>query len=270
MKTFLRHKSTRHRIGKCRQSSSTSDLIQGPALLKTTAHRPRPSLFSLPGLRSLPYWSQYDDAANTTRIAYSDPTVTQIVQHLESNWASVRDEYDTVKANVKSDYDTQTEHATLHEGQWDWRSYVSKGRQLPEFKQQFPTTTKIMEDIEDQLFVDLPFGYSFLSTLHAQSRIKPHTSPMNLRLRIHLGLHIPKSDCGISVGGIEQQWRESKCVVLDDSFTHHVWNNHPTTDRVVFLVDIWHPDISVPERTEIINMFKEAKAKGWFKAPEAK
>jgi aspartyl/asparaginyl beta-hydroxylase (cupin superfamily) len=258
-------------------SSTSADLIQGPALLKTSAHRPRPSLFTLPGLRSLPYWSQYsssdrqpedgsaaDMATAATQIAYADPTVTAIVRHLEGHWQTIRDEYDAQKASLPSDYDVQTEHATLHQGQWDWRSYMRKGEKRPDFAQHFPATTRVLNDLDEHLFQSLPFGYAFLSTLAPASRIQAHTSPMNLRLRIHLGLHVPHDgDCGISVGGIRQAWSESKCLVLDDAFTHHVWNE-TKSDRVILLVDIWHPDIGQQERAEIITMFQAAKDKGWF------
>jgi Aspartyl/Asparaginyl beta-hydroxylase len=244
------------------QHHCSADLIQGPALLKTSAHRPRPSLFSIPGLRSLPFWSQYG-VDGASRIAYSDPTVLGIVNHLESNWYHIRNEYDDQRATTPSDYDTQSEHATLHEGQWDWRSYMRNGEKLPDFAIRFPETTKVLNALNDHLFTGTPFGYSFLSTLHKHSRIKAHTSPMNLRLRIHLGLHVPKGDCGISVGGIQQPWLESKCLVLDDAFVHHVWND-TASDRVILLVDVWHPDIVSQERAEIVSMFQEAKAKGWF------
>jgi Aspartyl/Asparaginyl beta-hydroxylase len=249
-----------------RFSNSSADLIQGPALLKTSAHRPRPSLFTLPGLRSLPYWSQYCKDDGATQIAYADPTVMEIVNHLESNWRTIRDEYDAQHATSTSDYDVQTEHATLHEGKWDWRSYLRKGEKRPEFPLHFPATTKVMDAMDEHLFTGLPFGYCFLSTLSPASRIKAHTSPMNLRLRIHLGLHVPTTGhCGISVGGIQQAWIESKCLVIDDAFTHHVWND-TAADRVILLVDIWHPDIGQQERAEIVSMFREAQAKGWFAA----
>eukprot|EP01083_Nonionella_stella_P272124 922562_1 len=77
-------------------SSSLSDLpppdaaqiIQGPSLLaNTNVHRPSPSMFFLPGLRSLPFWTSpptAEDDPSKVSIAYGDPAVTSIVKHLEA------------------------------------------------------------------------------------------------------------------------------------------------------------------------------------------
>jgi len=35
--------------------------------------------------------------------------------------------------------------------------------------------------------------------------------------------------------------------VFDDSFEHEVWNNS-TESRVILLVDVWHPELTLNER----------------------
>jgi hypothetical protein len=101
------------------------DIIQGPSLLRTAVHRPRPALLFLPGLRSLPFWTQWDAKNNTNRVAYQDPAISKVVAHLESNVEAIRSEYHRVATGRKSDYQTDTEH-TLHHGQWDWHTHMSK------------------------------------------------------------------------------------------------------------------------------------------------
>jgi hypothetical protein len=43
-----------------------------------------------------------------------------------------------------------------------------------------------------------------------------------------------------------------------------VWN-HTNEERVILLIDLWHPDLQVEEIQAIEEMFGEAKKKGWIK-----
>lgn len=262
----------------------TANVVQGPSLLQTSIPRSSPSLMFLPGLRSLPFWTSYDAKTDTNRVAYQDPTLTMVVNHLEANVDTIRQEYNKVAPTLESDYkhDAANEHS-LHKGKWDWHSCMTKGEMQGHFGQYFPETTKILQALRQTpdnglpthlLLEDIPFGYAFFSTLHPQSKIEAHVSPMNLRWRIHLPLQVPVNaaevdgeegmpKCGIRVGNQVQTWTENKAMVLDDSYDHEVWNN---TDhkRVLFLLDMWHPDIGLKERKDIVGMFKHAKKEGWF------
>jgi len=123
------------------------------------------------------------------------------------------------------------------------------------------------------LFDGTPFGYAFFSTLHAHSKINAHTAPMNLRLRLHLPLIVPtkaegeeeesRPACGIRVGNITRRWQAGKALVLDDCFEHEVWNS-TNSERVLLLVDVWHPDVTMQERDETRAMFRGATAQGWL------
>lgn len=132
-----------------------------------------------------------------------------------------------------------------------------------------------------------PFSFCFFSTLHGQSSIKAHSGPMNLRLRMHLPLIVPSKDkddsttapppsrsesgsssqlpkTGIQVADQVREWYEGSAIVLDDSYVHEVWNNTDQS-RVLFLLDLWHPDIKMEEREKIAKMFAHAREKGWIK-----
>lgn len=91
---------------------------------------------------------------------------------------------------------------------------------------------------------------------------------MNLRLRIHLPLIVPSpnddTDCGIRVGNMTRPWTTDKALVLDDSYNHEVWNR-TKEQRVLLLVDIWHPDVTLAEKQEIVAMFQEARQQGLWK-----
>jgi hypothetical protein len=250
---------------------NSCDVVQGPNLLRTCAPRPSPSLMFLPGLRSLPYWTSVQGDEN--RVAYGDPIVTSAVEYLQANVETIRNEYLSVAQDKKlaSDY-TDTGHQQLHQGKWEWHSYLNKGSVQGHFAFHFPQTSKILNELrqENLLFEGTPFGFCFFSSLHGNSRIQPHVSPMNLRLRVHLPLIVPKEDptdqeikCGMKVGPIARQWKEGKALVFDDAYEHSVWNE---TDqlRVLLLVDMWHPDINIEERKEIVKMFQDARQKGMW------
>jgi Aspartyl/Asparaginyl beta-hydroxylase len=268
--------------------ATAADIVKGPSLLRTSHRaRPRPSLLHLPGLRSLPYWTQVKAGNPANIVAYGDPSVSAVVQHLDAHWESILQEFNAVSSTLPSDYQTDTEHHILHDGKWDWHSYMTKGvvvnGQKAAFLDKFPVTTSVLNALRsgnedtasslcsNQLFEGTPFGYAFFSTLHSQSSIKAHTAPMNFRLRIHLPLSVPLSapdaterpTCGMRVGNVVREWTKGKSLVLDDSFEHEVWND-TAERRVLLLVDVWHPDVTLQERQEIIAMFQDAKEKGWL------
>jgi len=138
----------------------------------TGVHRPSPSLFHLPGLRSLPFWtspvntSSDEQQQRRHRIAFNDPLITHAVEHVESNFNDIRAEYfDAVLGQsneinpstgvakpLEPDYDTATkggEHAddALHTGSWDWHSYIQNGVKNEEFKVRCPKTAQVVDDV---------------------------------------------------------------------------------------------------------------------------
>lgn len=276
-------------------SDDQSTIVGGPSLLtQTGVHRPSPSLFYLPGLRTLPFWTAPDDSSKL-RIAFNDTSIKHAVEHVESNYKSIRQEYfgavlgqgtstDPLSGEIakplEPDYDLANkggEHAdgALHTGQWEWHSYILNGDKNNEFQDRCPVTAAVVDDLEKEgLLFKSPFSFSFFSTLHGNSSIQPHTGPMNLRLRVHLPLIVPKSTsaedsnrnrplAGIRVADQTREFREGSALVLDDSYVHEVWNEGDSP-RVLFLFDLWHPDVHLEERERINNMFSYAKDQGWI------
>lgn len=250
--------------GSGNEEKAIASLVQGPSLLVTSLHRPNPTLISLLGLRSLPFWTSFDGTTN--RVAYQDPMITHVVEYLEKNITTFKDEYEAQQSNVSSDYVTGGEHdKTLHTGTWDWRSYMLQGCVQSDFVKHFPESSRVLQKLRDDglLFEGTQFGFCFFSTLYPKSSIQPHSAPMNFRLRFHLPLDVPPN-CGIRVGRVSRDWVAGKALVLDDSYEHEVWNDSDKT-RVLLLVDVWHPDVKPQEKEEIIAMFQYAQDRGWIK-----
>lgn len=166
-----------------------------------------------------------------------------------------------------------------------------KGQFQDAFRQQCPETARILHELHRQsaLMAGTPFSFAFFSTLHPGAEIAAHTAPANLRIRCHLPLIVPpfppkdepdprtggRGDyetledakaavpCGLRVGDMIRHWEEGKCVVFDDAYEHEVWNR-TAQERVLLLVDFWHPEIEPEERQAILNMFDFARQQGWM------
>jgi aspartate beta-hydroxylase len=78
------------------------------------------------------------------------------------------------------------------------------------------------------------------------AHITAHCGPSNVSLTLHLGLSVPP-ETEIRVGDETRRWQEGKCLVLDDSFEHEVWNRGERT-RFILLLEVWHPDLTEVEK----------------------
>jgi aspartyl/asparaginyl beta-hydroxylase (cupin superfamily) len=57
---------------------------------------------------------------------------------------------------------------------------------------------------------------------------------------------VPDADCAIRVAEETRHWQQGSCLVFDDSLLHEAWN-HTDQERVVLIVDLWHPGLSDTE-----------------------
>lgn len=221
------------------------------------ANRQRPTLFFVPSLRASPVWTLADLPAPQQRG----------LRALQASAQRLLAEYDAMQTTMPSDYSTRDatrqdgEHK-LHEGAWDWHSYVKKGERQAAFAAHCPDTARLLEGVPG-LMTDLPFGFAFFSTLHAGSKIAAHTAPCNLRVRVHLPLRVPptagpNASCGMELAGERLSWRAGELMLFDDSYEHAVWNSTEQA-RVLLLLDLWHPEVSEVERGAIRDMFRQAQ-----------
>ncbi len=86
-----------------------------------------------------------------------------------------------------------------------------------------------------------PSGLAYFSRLGPDSRASRHRGPTNVRLRCHLGIDLPDSECGITVDGVSYSWKNGRRLGFDDSLPHEAWNDS-IRERLVLIVDLWHPD----------------------------
>ena len=57
------------------------------------------------------------------------------------------------------------------------------------------------------------------------------------------------------MAGDARPWEEGKMVIFDDSYEHEAANLSKEMERVILLIDIWHPELVPTEIAQIQNMF---------------
>ena len=170
---------------------------------------------------------------------WHDPGEFPIVGYLESNFPAIRAE---ILALEGTSFHRESERIA-RTGDWDVAFLYERGRRHDEVCDACPVTT---QGIEAYATIRTTAGLIYVSRMRPMTHIAPHRGPTNLRLRCHLAVSVPTGDCAIRVGEETRRWREGKCLVFDDFLVHEAWN-HTDEDRVVLIVDLWHPGLTVTE-----------------------
>jgi hypothetical protein len=144
---------------------------------------------------------------------------------------------------------------------WTVYPFYHMGVDVEPLTKRCPRTSAIVNSLPN-VCLDYPWGDALLSVQGAQSRLPPHCSVDNLRLRCHLGIRIPDG-AGISVGGEEREWSEGRCLLFEDSFEHSVWNPSHVR-RIVLIVDFWHPDLTPVEVRALTAGFRKSEVREIF------
>lgn len=217
-------------------------------------HRPCPSLLCIPGLYQQPFYNLED----------LPPTLSTSLSALASQAPSLLKDYTALKhSHPQGDYSDEGEHK-LHSGSWTWHSAIQRGQWSADFGVQAPLSTSLIGSIPGLMTGGLPWAYAFFSNMKPGSEISPHFGPTNTRLRVHIPLTVPTGDIGIECGGERREWVVGTPLVFDDSFVHKTWNK-TKEERVVLLLDVWHPSLSLEEREDVEKLFQRAKKEGWLK-----
>jgi len=111
-----------------------------------------------------------------------------------------------------------------------------------------PTTLALLEGVPQPLVAGAGPNAMF-SLLAPNTRIPPHVGVSNARLVCHLPLIVPEG-CWFRVGAQTRHWRRGEAFVFDDTIEHEAMNPSDQL-RVVFIFDVWHPDLSAVERDAV-------------------
>lgn len=184
------------------------------------------SLYNVDHLKGQPVWTKEETGES------------QGLNLLEKYWESVRDEALALLKDNQQGFEPEAENLQ-DKGDWKQFELYRQGRRLSGCDKA-PNTCALIEQIPS--IRTNKRGQVKFSVMYPGTHVHPHSGPTNCRLRAHLGLKVPKGDLKIRVAKETLEWREGKIFVFDDSFDHEVWHNGDA-ERVVLIVDLWHPEL---------------------------
>jgi aspartate beta-hydroxylase len=207
--------------------------------------------------------------------AFHDPSGSRPVQVLESAWEAIREEALALDDDTQLDYTIASKPVRSLRRPWTllkrrappraWTVYPfwHMGVDVESVTRRCPRTMAVLRTLPG-LCVEYPWGDAIFSVQGPHSRLPPHCSVDNLRLRCHLGLRIPPGT-GIRVGPETRAWAEGKCLLFEDAFEHEVWN-HSGERRIVLIADFWHPDLTPAETRALTAGFMKREVREIFLA----
>ncbi|NXS98883.1 ASPH hydroxylase, partial [Jacana jacana] len=190
------------------------------------------SLYNVKGLKAQPWWTARETG------------YTELVKSLEKNWKLIRDEGLAVMDKKRSLFLPEDENLR-EKGDWSQFTLWQQGRKNENACKSVPKTCALLERFPEA--TGCRRGQIKYSIMHPGTHVWPHTGPTNCRLRMHLGLVIPKEGCRIRCAQENRTWEEGKVLIFDDSFEHEVWQDAENY-RLIFIVDVWHPELSAQQR----------------------
>lgn len=213
-------------------------------LLDVAAAKSRKVSGFYPGLREDSFWR---------------PEQFELSTALQREFPSIREEIEALDPNQFHDEAERIQRT----GQWQVLMLLEAGRWHEENLKSLPVISRILKQSEE---VRLAGGLAYLSRLSPGTVVAPHTGPTNMRLRLHFAIRVPDGDCAMRVADSERHWVEGESTVFNDFLQHEVWNR-TDGERLILLVDVWHPDITPQERKllEAIHWMAEQHGQGLLK-----
>jgi len=171
-----------------------------------------------------------------------DPSRFPVCAELEKRFNMIVDELREISAEAF--FPESETDAVPRQGDWRILPVYAMGHRYEHTARSLPTIVDIVENLGG---ITTLGGAVFVSRLPAGASVGSHRGPTNTRVRCHLGVQIPSGDCGIEVDGERRVWDEGQCLMLNDHLVHSVWNN-TEKERIVLVLDVWHPDLTATER----------------------
>ena len=220
--------------------------------LETGAFRLLSYLRSVQSQRSESAGNWYPELS---RKAWHDPAQFSLTRELESRFSEIRAE----ALQVEPEHYYEEAENIGRTGSWQVCMFYEQGRRNDFVCRQCPAIASILDHHPS---IRRGAGLIYLSKMSPRTHVTAHQAHSNLRVRCHLAISIPQGDCAIRVGDEVRRWEEGKCMVFDDTFEHEVWNR-TDQERLVLLIDLWHPDLTEPERDALdaINWLSLNKAR---------
>jgi aspartyl/asparaginyl beta-hydroxylase (cupin superfamily) len=225
------------------------DRFRTNALRRTRAYHSEPTDFQFPELAE----REFHPRALFPWIEQVEAATDELAAELKAVMAAERAE---LVPYVQFD-----EHAPMD--QWrplnrnrDWTAIhlIKHGAVVEANARHCPRTMKLLQ-VLPQPQVSGASPNAMFSLLAPKTVIPPHVGISNTRLVCHLPLIVPEG-CWFRVGAETRPWKRGEAFVFDDTMEHEAAN--PSDElRVVFIFDVWHPDLSAAERDAVAALISE-------------
>ncbi|MFJ5840561.1 aspartyl/asparaginyl beta-hydroxylase domain-containing protein [Streptomyces shenzhenensis] len=199
----------------------------------------------LPGLSPTPWHDPYGHPELTPVVEAFETAHPAIKQELTAAWAGRREAF--------SDY----EHYLTRQEDWQALYLYRAGTLVEESAGTVPTAYKVLEEFAVETDKICPLLECHFSTLLPGAAIAPHCDLWNFSINLHLAVDIPDG-CSITVAGETRSWAEGKCLLFDYSFEHEA-RNDGDRPRTCLLIDLWHPETTIPERRALTALITEIR-----------
>ena len=146
-----------------------------------------------------------------------------------------------------------------HNPDWTAIHLLLKGERIEANARHCPRTMALLADLQ-QPEIRGASPNAMFSLLAPHTLIPPHVGINNARLVCHLPLIVPEG-CWFRVGAETRYWKPGEAFVFDDTMEHEASN--PSDElRVVFIFDVWHPDLSPVERDAVAALIGNIGMRG--------
>lgn len=191
------------------------------------------------------------------------------IERFEAATAQITEELHTVMSAERTElvpYIQYADHAPLE--QWrplnrskDWSAIhlLQNGARIDANAGHCPHTMALLAGI-DQPAIGGAGPNAMFSLLAPNTAIPPHVGVNNSRLVCHLPLIVPDG-CWFRVGAETRFWQSGKVIVFDDTIEHEAMNPSDQL-RVVFIFDVWHPDLGDVEREAVAALVASEESPG--------
>ena len=203
----------------------------------------------MPGLSTTPWRDPHEHAA-----------LAPLVNALESNHAAIKAEYEQTWQARAGGMDNYNHYLVKDAAFWKALYLYKDGALVSDTAAQTPFIYNLVDQYAVQTGVICPLLESHFSTLMPGGVIPPHCDLWNFSLNLHFAIDIPSTtECAITVAGEARPWQEGKCLYFDYSYEHEAYNRSDRR-RTCLLMDVWNPEVSLPEREALVVLVTEMRS----------
>jgi len=220
----------------------------------TRPYHSEPSHFHYPGLRE----REFHDREDFPWLAALEARTASILEDFQRVMAAERAEL-VPYIQYPDDVPLRQWAALNRSRDWTAIHLVQNGRRVEANARHCPAVMALLAGL-DQPEVAGRSPNAMFSLLAPGAHIPPHTGVANTRLVCHLPLIVPPG-CWFRVGAERRAWEVGTAWVFDDTIEHEAANPSASL-RVIFIADIWHPDLSPAERQAVTATMEASGLRG--------